>query len=126
MSTDFRPQKSIPMSDLFDGRLEPYGIREHVDSDWTSVDKRCLFDDGDNHLTIYADDAGFVACMSRYGAFNNPGHILGTIANIFETDVFSEYEPEYWGFSTQEEWDNARRSFQEQADDPPSRRDGGM
>jgi hypothetical protein len=24
---------------------------------------------------------------------------------VFDTDIVSEYEPQYWGFETQEEWD---------------------
>ena len=117
MSTDFRPQKSIAVSDLFDGRLEPFGIREHAESGTISPDTRCLVDDGENYLTVFADDAGFVGCMSRYGAFNNPGHILGTITDVFETDIFSEYEPQYWGFETQEEWENALDKLAKENDD---------
>ena len=33
--------------------------------------------------------------------------ILGAIAEAFSTDIFSEYEPQYWGYDTQEEWEAA-------------------
>jgi hypothetical protein len=27
------------------------------------------------------------------------------VAEAFDSDIFSEYEPQFWGFDTQEEWD---------------------
>jgi len=29
---------------------------------------------------------------------------LQAIAEVFDTDIFSEHEPQYWGFDTEEEW----------------------
>jgi hypothetical protein len=31
--------------------------------------------------------------------------IFHAIAEAFDTDIVIEYQPEYWGFDTQEEWD---------------------
>jgi hypothetical protein len=90
--------------DLFGGRLDTFGIREEVASD-TSERKRCLTD-GRNYLWVHLTEDGFVDSLVRYGA-NAPGKILAAISETFETDVFSEYEPQYWGFDTKEEWDNA-------------------
>jgi hypothetical protein len=104
MSTDFILSKQVSARDLLDGRLATFGIREHASSD-TSQRSRCLTD-GRNFLWVYLTDDGFVGCLSRYGA-NAPGRILGAISDVFETDVFSEYEPQYWGFDTREEWDAA-------------------
>ena len=76
---------------------------------------RCLTD-GRNYLWVYLTEDGFVGCLSRYGA-NAPGKILAAISEAFETDVFSEYEPQYWGFDTQEEWDAALKKISDQARD---------
>jgi hypothetical protein len=34
-----------------------------------------------------------------------PGYILTAISDGFDVDIVSEYEPQFWGFDTQEEWD---------------------
>jgi hypothetical protein len=34
-----------------------------------------------------------------------PGKILKAIAEACDTDIVSEYEPQFWGFETKEEWD---------------------
>ncbi len=112
MSTDYTPRnKAIPMEDLFDGRLETYGITEQVIEGTTSVDMRCL-SDGRNWLWVYGDE--FVHCMSRFRIMNCPGKILWAIEDVFQTEIFSENQPQFWGYETQEEWDEAQ---QEAADE---------
>ena len=111
MSTDFILSRKVRANDLFGGRLATFGIPEHVSSD-TSERNRCLTD-ARNYLWVYLIEDGFVGCLSRYGA-NAPGKILAAISEAFETDVFSEYEPQYWGFDTQEEWDAAEQKLADQ------------
>jgi hypothetical protein len=53
--------------------------------------------------------------LSRYGA-NCPNHILGAIADEFDTEVFSEHEPQFWGFETQAQWDAALDDMDKQAE----------
>jgi hypothetical protein len=108
MSTDYRLGKKVCTRDLFGGQLENFGVREKVTSD-TSELKRCLTD-GRNYLWVYIADDGFVSCLSRYGG-NAPGKIINAIAEAFETEIFSEYEPQFWGFATQEEWDAAMKEM---------------
>jgi hypothetical protein len=103
MSTDYSLEKKIRISDLFDGRLERFGVREHILE--KKSNKRCLTD-GRSVLWVSADDEGFVSYLSRY-AGNLADTILGAIAEAFSTDIFSEYEPQYWGYDTQEEWEAA-------------------
>jgi hypothetical protein len=103
MSTDYSPLKKIPASSLFDGRLEKFDVREHIKPDKTTEKERCLTD-GRNYVWVYIDDDGFVDILTRYGA-NAPVKILNAVANVFDTDIVSEYEPQFWGFDTQEEWD---------------------
>jgi len=113
MSTAFAPLKKIAARDLFDKRLEAFGVREHVMPDKTTEKKRCLTD-GRNYLWVSVNDEGLVAYISRYGG-NAPGKILSAIAEAFDTDIVSEYQPQYWGFSTQEQWDAAEEEMSRQS-----------
>ena len=102
MSTDYRTESTVLMSDLFDGRLSKYDISEHY-TEKTSATTRCLTEN-DNYIWVYGNPAGCATCLTRYG-MNFPGHILNSIAQEFDTEIYSEYQPQFWGFSTQEEWD---------------------
>jgi hypothetical protein len=96
---------------LFGGRLQKFGIREHVTPE-TKERSRCLTD-GRNYLWVYLTEDLQVGCLSRYGA-NAPGKILNAIAEAFDTEIFSEYEPQYWGFDTQAEWDAAMEKLDDE------------
>jgi len=113
MSTEYRPMNSIPMNELFDGRLASHGISEATS---TSDDKDQLrfLTDGRNYLSIYANDDGAVDGMTRRGLANAPGHILAAIEEVFDTDIYSEYEPQFWGFDTQDEWDSFMKNNAEE------------
>ena len=102
MSTCYRPEEKIRVEDLFDGRLKPHGVVEHQHPE-SDAKRRALFD-GQNYLWVGADDDGYVSAVTRYG-MNAPKRILSAIAEAFETEIYSEYEPQFWGFDTQEEWD---------------------
>jgi hypothetical protein len=104
MSTDFRSLTPIRMADLFDGRLENDGVHEHHSKEATATQK-CLTD-GQNFLWVYANEKGLVSSFSRY-CMNRTWRILNAIANEFDVDIVSEYEPEFWGYKTKEEWDMA-------------------
>ena len=140
MSTDYILSKKVRARDLLCGRLARFGIQEHVASDaiadlraWLdglniayrpedplqdphvhSLEcfSRCL-SDGRDYLWVYLTEDGFVASLSRYGA-NAPDKILAAISEEFETDIFSEHEPQYWGFDTQEEMDAAWKKWADQ------------
>ena len=111
MSTDFRLSEKVCACDLFGGQLERFGVREHVGAD-TSERSRCLTD-GRNYLWVYIADDGFVSSLTRYGA-NPPKKILNAIAEVFEIEIFSEYEPQFWGFATQGEWDASMKELHDQ------------
>jgi hypothetical protein len=112
MSTDFRLTKDITASDLFDGRLEKFGVHEHF-NDETDAQKRMLTD-GDNFLWLYVDAAGLVSCLTRYFPNGNPDKILNAIVEAFDTEILSEYEPQFWGFDTHEEWDARQRELSQE------------
>jgi hypothetical protein len=103
MSTDFRPLKDILAHEMFDGRLETFGVSERFVADQSTERSRCLTD-GRNFMWVYSNDHGFVSGITRYGG-NAPSKILRAISETFDTDIVSEHEPQYWGFDTQEEWD---------------------
>src|SRR6266853_3304625 len=106
MSTCFRLEERVQMRELFDGRLQQYGIVERIVPDKTSEGSRVLVDERGNYLWVDADDAGYVSILTRYG-FQSPVRILEAISAAFNTEFHTEHEPKFWGFSTQEEWDAA-------------------
>lgn len=115
MSTDYLLLEKVPAYELFDGRLEKFGVREHIHLESTTERTR-LLTDGRNYVWVYIDNDGIVACLSRYGA-NAPGKILNALADAFDTDIVSEHEPQFWGFNTQEEWDACMEKMGEEAKD---------
>jgi hypothetical protein len=103
MSTSYRPLEKISALELFDGRLEAFGIRERVTAD-SNEERRCLTD-GRNCVWVEINEEGRVTHLVRYFPGGAPRKILDAVAQAFDTDIFSEYQPQYWGFDTQEEWD---------------------
>ncbi len=106
MSTTYRPLKRILFAQLFDGCLEPFDIREHVHRGSTTKSARCLTD-YKSFLWVYRSDDGAVRCFKRWRPNGMPIEIIKTIAKVFKTKIVSEYEPQFWGFDTQAEWDAA-------------------
>ena len=116
MSTYYSPLQKIRFLDLFDGRLERSGVREDVNEETDLTSKRCLTD-GRNYLWVYKnDDDEFVGDFTRYGLGNVPGKILGAIAEALDTEIVSEYEPQFWGFETQEEWDSFQQKMADEGE----------
>jgi hypothetical protein len=54
LSTGYRTLKKVNAQELFDGRLEPYGVREQIVPDSTTTGKRCLTD-GNNYMWAYIE-----------------------------------------------------------------------
>ena len=58
---------------------------------------------------------------SRFGFFQIrhecPQRILQAICDEFDVDIVSEYEPQFLGFKTQEEWDAWERAMATKADE---------
>jgi hypothetical protein len=114
MSTSYRVQPGVHVNNLLDGRLEQLGIKEHVCSD-TTENERCLTN-GACFLWLYIDDDSYVRSLTRYFP-NHPddvSRIVEAIEDHFNVDIACEYEPEYWGFETQEEWDAAWEKMDEE------------
>ena len=114
MSTHFRPLTPIRMADLFDGRLKDVGVHEHHSKE-TTANQKCLTD-GRNFLWIDGDEKGLVSFLSIYG-MNAAQRILQAICDEYDVDIVSEYEPQFLGFKTQEEWDAWERAMATKADE---------
>jgi hypothetical protein len=115
MSTDYRLITPILACDLFDGRLEEFGVCEHFSD--TTTDRERLLTDGRNYLWLYVDGAGFVAGLTRYLPNGVPSKILNAIAEAFDTEIVSEHEPQFWGFETHEEWDAWNQKIHKEYED---------
>jgi hypothetical protein len=102
--------------ELFDGRLAPFGIKEHLSKD-RGKGKRCLTDGRRNFLWVYIDGDGSVGCLTVYVPNGHPSQILSVIADVFKVRIHSEHEPQYWGFDTQEEWDVSQKKISQEHED---------
>lgn len=113
MSTNYISHKKISMKELFDGRLEKYGVLEKIVDGQTSKESRFLTD-GCFGLWIYGDET--FSSATRYGLGNAPGRILSAIEQSFDTTLYCEHEPQYFGFETEEElgraWDELHKRDQ--------------
>ena len=115
MSTSYCFEKQILAADVLDGRLMAFGVREDVNEDTTETLK--FLTDGRNYIWLYIRDDGFVNYLTRFGLANAPYTILEAIATVFDTKSFSEHEPQFWGFDSQEEWDVALDRMAKESDD---------
>ena len=43
--------------------------------------------------------------------------ILAALAETFDTDIVSEYDHRFWGYDTEEEWEEAQRKMAQEHDD---------
>ena len=111
MSTDYKLEKEITMEELFDGRLEPYGVREYREE--RSSSEFGVLTDGISQLAVYAE--GVVRLIKRCGT-NNEILILNAIAEAFDTKIYSEHAPQFWGYDTNEEWEAFERYYSENSE----------
>jgi hypothetical protein len=116
MSNEYRAEKDILASELFDGRLKKCGIHEH-DRDHSDRNYRCL-SDGEKRLGVTINGAGYVTgfARERNGDWSTPERILSAVSDAFETKIFSYQEPEYHGFESEEEkaaWVSKQKDVEE-------------
>jgi hypothetical protein len=104
VSTDYATLKRISAQELFNGCLEAYGVYEQIDFPFSTNKVRCLTD-GRNGLFVYVNDKGLVSSLCMSASCGVPDKILEAIARVFDTDIVSEHDPQFWGFDTHEEWD---------------------
>jgi hypothetical protein len=96
MSTYFRALGPIRMTDLFDGRLEHFGVH-------STSNQECLTD-GENALWVDWTDEGIAEKFISFEG-NRPQRILRSIFDAFDVEIASEHEPQYWPeVETEPEW----------------------
>src|SRR6516225_2495001 len=88
MSTDYYIDEPIPVSDLFGGRLDKYGVRDAESLNATDNSK-CLTDGLNNYLWTHGNP---VDCFTQYLPNRYPSFILQSIATEFGVEIYSEHE----------------------------------
>jgi hypothetical protein len=68
-------------------------------------------------LLMVAISRGFISSMAwSAGSIDTLGNdaekILAAVADVFQTEMLSEYQPQYWGFDTDEELEVATETMQ--------------
>ena len=99
MFTDYRINKILSIEEIFDGRLERFGIHETFVAE-TTPEWRCLTD-GNSVLWVEGDYE--IYFMLGFGMFNGTEKILTAIEEAFDVEIFSEHQPQYWGKEGEEE-----------------------
>ena len=102
MANEYRPNKDILASELFDGRLEKFDVHE-VREDG-SEGYRCLTD-GQKRLGVEINKAGYVSgfTMAWSGTWACSEKVLSAVSDAFQTKIFKYGEPEYHGCESEEE-----------------------
>jgi hypothetical protein len=101
MGSKYKAKKNIRAGEMFDGRLEKFGIREDGQA---SENYRCLTD-GESCGGVVIDGTGNVTGFQREwnDKWTSPEKILSAISDTFKTQIFNRREPEYSGLDSEEE-----------------------
>jgi hypothetical protein len=109
MSLLYRTADEMISADELLERLAERGIREQVTKNTTDTFKRLT--DGRNHVWVYLEDGHLALIESGMGTFA----ILRAIEEVFNTEIYSQYEPQFHGFKTKEEFEAADQPQPEDA-----------
>jgi hypothetical protein len=89
MSVDFWTKPRLRIEELFDGRLEGWGIFGPSGRKRLS-DVRCLAD-GENYVRVFSCSKGVDLVIASYG-FNDPYGILKAISEAFDVEIWLEVD----------------------------------
>jgi len=112
MSTWLAPLPDIQFAQLFDGRLEKYGIKEEIVADPTEGTRYLVGCDG--FLQVHREENG-TCTFTRRGCI--PWSIYDAIAEEFEVELVTEHDYRFWRFATEEEWDNWNKKLAKEGED---------
>ncbi len=112
MSTELAPLPDIEFAQLFDGRLERYGIKEKIVADPTEGTRYLVGRDG--FLQVHRAENG-TCTFTRRGCV--PWSIYDALAEEFEVELVTEHDYRFWGFATEEEWDNWHKKLAKEHED---------
>lgn len=107
MSVSLKPLGPLCFADIFDGRLQKLGVYERV-VEGKSSDRHRSLTDGRNSLWVNGNPDPDICEIEVFGT-NNPDRILDAITQTFAVKFASEFQAEYWGFGTEEEWETSRK-----------------
>jgi hypothetical protein len=114
MSTDYRSTPAIPFAQLFDGRLEKYGVYETIRSD--STEQRRYLGGRDGVLEAFREEDGNSSFM-RNSFTPVPWATFDALIEEFDVELVSEHDHRFWGFATQKKWDDWREQSEKQTED---------
>jgi hypothetical protein len=125
MSTHSRLRKNIKAEELFDGRLEAFGVREEVRPEgaadryppYMKVKEVRYLTDGSHGMEVVVYESGFADITVRNLWCAPEKKIFHAIAEAFDTKIVIEGQPEFYGFDTQEEWDAWNEQESRQAEE---------
>jgi hypothetical protein len=109
MSTDYRPIPDIQFAQLFDGRLEKYGIKEELVAKPRDGERYLVGCDG----FLQANQQEDGNCTFTRRGFV-PWAVFDALTEEFEIELVSEHDHRYWGFDTQEEWDRFNEKLEKE------------
>ena len=100
MGNEYRTEKKILASELFDGRLKKFDIQEH-DRGHSDRNYRCV-SDGEKRLGVLINEVGYITGFVREwnGDWSAPEKILSAVSDAFHTKISRYGEPEYHGFES--------------------------
>jgi hypothetical protein len=112
MSTYYAPIPDISFDQLFDGRLEKYGVKEEIVANPTEGTRYLVGCDG--FLQVHRQENG-TCTFTRRGCV--PWSIFDALTEEFRIELVSEHDHRYWGFATEEEWDAWHKQRAKEAGD---------
>ena len=122
MSMYYGLRKTIKADELFDGRLEAFGVREEVRPQgpadrfppYMKVKEVRYLTDGRNSMEVVVYENGVPDLTVRNLWCAPEKEIFYAIAEAFDTDIVTEHQPEFWGFETEDEWDAHEKQIHEE------------
>jgi hypothetical protein len=114
MQTNYRPHPAIPFAQLFDGRLDKYGVREKIGEYSTETARQLK--GCDCVLQVFREEDG--SCTFTCSNFRPlPSAVLEALIEEFAIEVVSEHDYRYWGFSSEEKWNAVNEKLAKESED---------
>lgn len=121
MSTDYCLVPMIPAKAFTPEALAPYGISvspvsAELRNEFRNPDTTYCVSDGNNRLFVYRHPCGDydITLGCSRGVLTK---ITGALCDAFDVKVYSEYDPQYWGCDTQQDFEDALKKLDDEADE---------
>jgi hypothetical protein len=103
MTTDYRLSEEVKSVEPVDDRLENFGVRAPCAKETTRKGRWMTHDNN----SFWIDGAGMAKSSAMFALFNVPEKMFASMAENFDTDMFSGLYSQVWGYKTEEEWESA-------------------